>query len=187
MRRRYVMLLSFAFSLVIVIMAVCSYMMIDALLDENARLKAQLTAAQAAVEHGARDYSMENILVDVQKSYCNLIVDQWESNDDTLTIHTAYAQAVVASNVALTSAQNARLILRMGDEEVSTYDVILSIGESSECLEADLENITFQIPALTIRDELELWLEVTLPGNVTVIGYGASWYRQGGRLHLISG
>ena len=50
MRRRYVILLSFAFSLVIVIMAVFSYMMIDALMAENARMKAQLTAAQAALE-----------------------------------------------------------------------------------------------------------------------------------------
>ena len=187
MRRRYVMLLSFAFSLVIVIMAVCSYMMIDALLQENSRLKAQLTAAQAEAEQGSRNYAMENILVDVQKSYCNLIVDRWEATDDNLTIHAAYAQAVVSSNVPLTTAEHARLILRMGDEEVSTYDVTLSSGESSECLDADLENITFQIPTLSIRDELELWLEVTLPGNITVTGYGASWYRQGGRLHLISG
>ena len=187
MRRRYVILLSFAFSLVIVIMAVFSYMMIDALMTENARLKAQLTAAQASLEHGGRDYALETILVDVQKSYCNLIVDQWDATDDSLTIHTAYAQAMVASNVPVSTAEHARLILRMGDEEVSTHDVTLTSGESNECLEADLENITFQIPALSIRDELELWLEVTLPGNITVTGYGASWYRQGGRLHLISG
>ena len=187
MRRRYVILLSFAFSLVIVIMAVFSYMMIDALMAENARMKAQLTAAQAALEHAGRDYARETILVDVQKSYCNLIVDRWDATDDSLTIHAAYAQAMVASNVPLTTAENARLILRMGNEEVSTYDVTLTSGESSECLEADLENITFQIPTLSIRDELELWLEVTLPGNITVTGYGASWYRQGGRLHLISG
>ena len=187
MRRRYVMLLSFAFSLVIVIMAVCSYMMIDALFQENARLKAQLTAAQAVAEQSTRDYAMGTILVDVQKSYCNLVVDQWEATDDTLTLQTAYAQAVVSSNVALTSAEKARLVLRMGDQEVSTYDVTMTSGEYGMSLEADLENITFQIPALSIRDELELWLEVTLPGNITVTGYGASWYRQGGRLHLISG
>ena len=114
-------------------------------------------------------------------------MDRWDATDDSLTIHAAYAQAVVSSNVPLATAENARLILRMGDEEVSTYDVTLNSGESSECLEADLENITFQIPTLNIRDELELWLEVTLPGNITVTGYGASWYRQGGRLHLISG
>ena len=187
MRRRYVILLSFAFSLVIVIMAVCSYMMIDALMTENARLNAQLNAAQAAVAHSGREYAMETILVDVQKSYCNLIVDRWDATDDSLTIHTAYAQAMVASNVPVSTAEHARLILRMGDEEVSTHDVTLTSGESNECLEADLENITFQIPTLSIRDELELWLEVTLPGNITVTGYGASWYRQGGRLHLISG
>lgn len=187
MRRRYVMLLSFAFSLVIVIMAVFSYTVIDALMQENARLKAQLNAAQAAAEHGGLNYAVETILVDVQNSYCNLVVDQWEATDETLTIQTAYAQAIIASNAALATAENSRLVLRMGDEEVSAYDVTLKHGESSESLEADLENIVFDIPALTLRDELELWLEVTLPGNITITGYGASWYRQGGRLHLISG
>ena len=181
------MLLSFAFSLVIVIMAVFSYTIIDALLQENDRLKAQLTAAQAAAEHGTLGYAVETILVDVQKSYCNLIVDQWEATDEELTIHTAYAQAVVVSNANLITAEEARLVLRMGDEEVSAYDVTLDPGESSESLEADLENITFQIPALGTRDELELWLEVVLPGNITVTGYGASWYQEGGMLHLISG
>ena len=187
MKRRYVMLLSFAFSLVIVIMAVFSYTMIDALLQENAKLKSQLVAAQAAAEHGTLGHAVETILVDVQKSYCNLIVDQWEAADGELTIHTAYAQAVVVSNAALITAEDARLVLRMGDEEVSAYDVTLNPGESSESLEADLESITFQIPPLGAGDELELWLEVTLPGNITVTGYGASWYQEGGMLHLISG
>lgn len=187
MKRRYIMLVSFAFSLVIVIMAAFSYTVIDALRQENDRLKAQLAAAQAAAEHGALGYSVETILVDVQQSYCNLVVDQWEATDETLTIHRAYAQAVVVSNAALATAENARLVLRLGDEEVSAYDVTLSHGESSESLEADLENIVFEIPALSLRDELELSLEVTLPGNITITGYGASWYRQGGRLHLISG
>ena len=68
MKRRYVMLLSFAFSLVIVVMAVFSYTMIDALLQENDRLKAQLTAAQAAAEHGNLGYAVETVLVDMQNS-----------------------------------------------------------------------------------------------------------------------
>lgn len=187
MKRRYVMLLSFAFSLVIVIMAIFSYTMIDALLQENAKLKSQLTAAQAAAEHGHLNYTVETILVDVQKSYCNLVVDQWDASDEELTIQTAYAQAVVVSNAALATAEHSRLVLKLDGQEVSTYDVTLTPGESSESLEADLENITFRIPALGTRDELELWLEVTLPGNITVTGYGASWYQEGGMLHLISG
>ena len=187
MKRRYVMLLSFAFSLVIVIMAVFSYTIIDALLQENDRLKAQLTAAQAAAEHGRLNYAVETILVDVENSYCNLIVDQWEASGEELNIHTAYAQAVVVSNAALATAEESRLILVLGDQEVSTYDVTLNPGESSESLEADLKNITFRIPELGSGDELELWLEVTLPGNIIVSGYGASWYQEGGQLHLISG
>lgn len=187
MKRRYVMLLSFAFSLVIVVMAVFSYTMIDALLQENDRLKAQLTAAQAAAEHGNLGYAVETVLVDMQNSYCNLVVDQWEATNDTLTIRMAYAQAIIVSNAAVPTAEHCRLVLRMGDQEVSAYDVTLKPGESSESLEADLENIVFQIPALSIQDELELWLEVTLPGNMTISGYGASWYRAGGRLQLISG
>ena len=188
MKRRYVMLLSFAFSLVIVIMAVFSYTMIDALLQENSKLKAQLVAAQAAAEHGSLNYvAGQTILVEVEKSYCNLMIDQWDATDEELTIHTAYAQAVMVSNAALATAEHSRLVLRMGDQEVSTYDVTLNPGESSESLEADLEDITFQIPTLGTRDELELWLEVTLPGNITVTGYGASWYQEGGMLHLISG
>lgn len=187
MKRRYVMLVSFAFSLVIVIMAVFSYTIIDALLQENAKLKAQLTAAQAAAEHGRLNYAVETILVDVENSYCNLVVDQWETSGEELTIQTAYAQAVVVSNAALATAEDSRLVLKLGDQEVSAYDVTLNPGESSESLEADLKNISFWIPALDSDDELELWLEVTLPGNIIVSGYGASWYQEGGMLQLISG
>ena len=187
MKRRYVMLVSFAFSLVIVIMAAFSYTMINALMEENAKLKAQLAAAQAAAEHGSLGYAVETILVDVDESYCNLVVDQWEAFGDQLTINTAYAQAVIVSNASLAMADRSRLVLRLDDQEVSTYDITLDHGESSESLEADLKNITFQIPDLGTQDELELWLEVTLPGNITVSGYGASWYQEGGMLHLITG
>lgn len=188
MKRRYVMLLSFAFSLVIVIMAVFSYTMIEALLQENARLKTQLAEVQATAAQAAPNYAgTQTILVDVEKSYCNLIVDQWKASGDELTIETAYAQAIVVSNASMATAERARLVLKLAGEEVSTQEVTLNPGEASESLEADLENITFQIPSLSTYEELELWLEVTLPGNITINGYGTSWYQEGGMLHLISG
>ena len=93
----------------------------------------------------------------------------------------------MVSNASTATAESARLVLKLDGNVLSTSEITLSAGESSESLEADVKNVSFTIPKLSAKDELELWLDVTLPGNITLSGYGASWYRQGGNLHLISG
>lgn len=187
MRKFLLATLAVVYTLATLILALVSYVTIDDLRTENADLKRQLSSLQVSHSQPSSIIDVQTVLVDVKNSYCNLVIDHWESDLENLNIVTAYAQAIVVSNASTATAERARLVLKMGGKELSASEITLSSGESSESLEADIKNISFSIPELSAKDELELWLEVTLPGNITLKGYGGSWYREAGTLHLISG
>jgi len=188
MRKFLLTALAVSYTLATLLMALVSYITIADLRQENANLKAQLSSLQDSASHPAPTMAVpQTILVDVKNSYCNLIIDHWESDQENLNIVTAYAQAIVSSNAPSAQAERARLVLKLNGQELSSVEITLAPGESSESLESDVKNISFSIPNLSTGDELELWLVVTLPGNIAISGYGASWYREGGMLHLISG
>ena len=187
MRKFLLATLAVVYTLATLILALVSYVTIGNLRKENADLKNQLASLEASRSEVTSMIDVQTVLVDVKNSYCNLVIDHWESDEKNLNIVTAYAQAIVVSNASTATAESARLVLKLDGNVLSTSEITLSAGESSESLEADVKNVSFTIPKLSAKDELELWLEVTLPGNITLSGYGASWYRQGGNLHLISG
>ena len=188
MRKFLLTALAVAYTLATLLLAMVSYISINNLRQENASLKAQLTSLQiAATQPVPTIANTPTILVDIKNSYCNLVIDHWESDQNNLNIVTAYAQAIVVSNAPSATIESAQLVLKLNGEETSTAEITLSPGEASESLEADVQNISFSIPQLSTIDELELWLKVTLPGNLTLQCYGASWYQEGGMLHLISG
>lgn len=187
MRRFLLATLAVAYTLATLVLAMVSYITIRDLRKENEELKTQLAIHEATRSPMPSIVDVSTVLVDVKNSYCNLIIDHWESDEENINIVTAYAQAIVVSNAPTATAEKARLVLKLNGQELSAAEITLSSGESSESLEADIKNISFSIPDLSAKDELELWLEVTLPGNITLSGYGASWYEQGGTLHLISG
>ena len=188
MRKFLLTALAVAYTLATLLLALVSYMSIANLRQENASLKAQLTALQiAATQPAPTIANTPTVLVDVKNSYCNLVIDHWESDQNNLNIVTAYAQAIVVSDAPSATIKSAELVLKLNGQETSTAEITLSPGESSESLEGDVKNVSFSIPELSTVDELELWLKVTLPGNLTLQSYGASWYQEGGMLHLISG
>lgn len=187
MRKFLLATLAVVYTLATLILALVSYVTIGNLRKENADLKNQLASLEASRSEVSSMIDVQTVLVDVKNSYCNLVIDHWESDEKNLNIVTAYAQAIVVSNASTATAESARMVLKLNGDVLSTSEITLTSGESSESLEADVKNVSFSIPNLSAKDELELWLEVTLPGNITLSGYGASWYRQGGTLHLISG
>ena len=187
MRKFLLATLAVVYTLATLILALVSYVTIGNLRKENADLKNQLASLEASRSEVISMIDVQTVLVDVKNSYCNLVIDHWESDEKNLNIVTAYAQAIVVSNASTATAESARMVLKLNGDVLSTSEITLTSGESSESLEADVKNVSFSIPNLSAKDELELWLEVTLPGNITLSGYGASWYRQGGTLHLISG
>ena len=188
MRKFLLAALAVVYTLATLLMSVTSYITISKLRQENAELNAQIISLQDAASQVAPTLAVpQTILVDVPNSYCNLIIDHWEADLENLNIVTAYAQAVVISNAPSATAERAQLVLKLNGEELSAAEITLNVGESTESLEADIKNISFSIPKLSTGDELELWMEVILPGNITLSCYGATWYRDGGMLYLISG
>ena len=188
MRKFLLTALAVVYTFATLLLAFVSYITITNLRQENADLKEQIITLQESVSQPAPTVAVpQTILVDVEKSYCNLIVDHWEADHANLNIVTAYAQAIITSNAPSATAERAQLILKLNGEELSAAEITLQPGESSESLEADVKNISFSIPNLSASDELSLWLEVTLPGNITINCYGSSWNRDGDMLYLISG
>ena len=188
MRKFLLTALAVIYTLATLLLAFVSFITITNLRQENADLKDQIASLQESVSQPVPTVAVpQTILVDVPNSYCNLIVDHWEADQSNLNIVTAYAQAIITSNAPSATADRARLVLKLNDQELSTAEITLNPGESSESLEADVKNISFSIPNLSTSDELSLWLEVILPGNITINCYGASWYRDGDMLYLISG
>ena len=188
MRRFLLTALAVVYTFATLLLAFVSFITISKLRQENADLKDQVSSLQQSVSQAPTSMALpQTVLVDVEKSYCNLIVDHWEADQENLNIVTAYAQAVISSNAPSAIAERAQLVLKLNGEKLSTTEITLNAGESSESLEADVKNVSFSIPNLSTSDELSLWLEVTLPGNITINCYGASWYRDGGMLYLISG
>ena len=187
MRKFLLATLAVVYTLATLVLASVSYITISDLRKENADLKKQLTALQTSLSQTPSIIDVQTVLVDVKNSYCNLVIDHWESDHENLNIVTAYAQVIVVSNASTAMAEEARLVLKLGDKVLSTSEITLVPGESSESLEGDVRNVSFSIPELSAKDELALWLEVTLPGNITLSGYGCSWYLEGGALRLLSG
>ena len=188
MRKFLLTALAVVYTLATLLLAFVSFITITNLRQENADLKDQISSLQVSISQPTPTVAVpQTILVDVQKSYCNLIVDHWEADQQNLNIVTAYAQAIITSNAPSATAERAQLILKLNGQKLSATEITLNPGESSESLEADIKNVSFSIPNLSTSDELSLWLEVTLPGNITINCYGASWYRDGDMLYLISG
>ena len=58
---------------------------------------------------------------------------------------------------------------------------------TAESFEADLTDVSFQIPELSAEDTLELWLEATLSDGSITDTCGAGWFMENGRLMLVAG
>ena len=118
--------------------------------------------------------------------YANLMITDWSAQDGTLTITTAFAQLLLPGEEAAAPSQ-ARLVLKLSGAEQAAHEITLLPGEAAESFEADLTDISFQIPELSAEDTLELWLEATLSDGSITDTCGAGWFMENGRLMLVAG
>lgn len=123
-------------------------------------------------------------------SYCNMIVDDWAGDGDTLTITAGYVQVQLpritmdGGNPAIHSAE---LVLKMLDQEVSRQSLTLPQGEGLNSYELVLSDTSFTVPELQDDQQLDLYLEVTLSDGQTLTTAGCNWYYNAGELYLAVG
>ena len=120
--------------------------------------------------------------------YCNLFVEGWTQDGDTLALTTGYAQVqlprISGHSVDYKSSD---LVLKIGDEELQRLAVEMPKGEGEGSYEIVLENIQFEMPELKDDQQLDLWLEVTLTDGQVLTYNGCSWFISDGELALSVG
>lgn len=122
--------------------------------------------------------------------YCNLIVEDWQANDQTLTIlsGTGIIQLPLLRQTGQSvSVKTAALIFQKNGEELENKEVLLNKGSSSTNFTVDLNGLSFALPETRDDDQLDLWLEVVLSTNEKITSPASSWYQSSGSLELVVG
>lgn len=121
-------------------------------------------------------------------SYANLLVEDWEATDATLTVKSGYAQVQLPRLAAITpSLSSAALVLSLNGEEVERQVLTMPAGEGEGSYELALSGNSFSMPAMEDDYQLEVLLEVVLNTGSTVTVSGGSWFCNDGELIMVVG
>lgn len=117
-------------------------------------------------------------------AFCNLVVNDWVENSDSLVLTDAYAQVQLpqisaAGEVEMESAQ---LVLRLSGNETARVDIALNPSEVAGSFDLTISDLEIPMPELGEADDLELSLEVILTDGRRLKAFGATWYLDGGKL-----
>ena len=138
------------------------------------------------------DNPVEEMSVYLESSlnaYCNLLLDGWQADQETLTLTSVYfqAQLPLLSVDENLSIQNTQLLLSHNGQDVQTQTVTLSPGEGERSFEGTMTDISLPLPEMEEDDQLELRLEITLSDGRKLISSSVSWYKNGGELFSVVG
>ena len=149
--------------------------------------------AQQQIPLITEDNSEDRTLIDLSASlygYCHLMVEDWTFEDDTLTVNSAFFQAMLpmlSQDDSAVTAQKAQLVLLHNGQEVDRQDLTLTAGEAEGTFEAPISAVTFTTPALEDDHQLDLVLEITLSAGDPLTNNSCSWYYIDGGLTMVVG
>ena len=108
--------------------------------------------AQQQIPLITEDNSEDRTLIDLSASlygYCHLMVEDWTFEDGTLTVNSAFFQAMLpmlSQDDSAVTAQKAQLVLLHNGQEVDRQDLTLTAGEADGTFEAPIGAVTFTTP-----------------------------------------
>lgn len=149
--------------------------------------------AQQQIPLITEDNSEDRTLIDLAASlygYCHLMVEDWKFEGTTLTVDSAYFQAmlpVLSQDGAAVTAQKAELVLLHNGQEVGRQELTLTAGEAEGAFEAQINAVTFTTPALEDDHQLDLVLEISLSAGDPLTNNSCSWYYIDGGLTMVVG
>lgn len=125
-------------------------------------------------------------------AYCNLTLDSWLDQDNTLTVVTAYVQAQLPQLTADGNAatiEKAALSLKYQEQIYSSADITLDTGSGIGvgAYEHTVTDVALAMPQMAEDECLELWLEVTLSDGQVLSSLGASWFQGADELFAVVG
>lgn len=134
----------------------------------------------------------DETLVYLQSSmnaYSNVVVETWEATDTAMTITSGYVQVQLPRLGAGqgVSMMKAELVFELNAEELERVKLDLPEGEGVGSYEMALSDIRFKMPELEDDYQLDLWLEVALSSEETLVTSAGSWYYNAGELNMLVG
>lgn len=121
-------------------------------------------------------------------SYANLLVEDWEATEASLTVKSGYAQVQLPRLSASTSSlSSAALVLSLNGTELERHELTMPAGEGEGSYELALSGLSFTMPAMEDDYQLDLQLEVLLNSGNTIAVSGGSWYYNSGELIMVVG
>ncbi len=123
-------------------------------------------------------------------SYCSMMVEESTVDGSTLTITAGYAQAqlpAIGKSGPNITVAGAELILLAEGNEVGRKALTLEPAEGVNSYGAQVNGISFTIPAMEDDQQLDLQIEVTLSDGQVLTAPGGNWFANGGELFLVVG
>lgn len=123
-------------------------------------------------------------------AYCNVFLQDWSSDGNSLTISSGYATVQLPQlpeDGVSVGFRGARLAMLLNGEEIDSVNLDMPEGEGAGSYEAVLENIRFQLPELGEDDQLDLMLLATLTSDAVISTNAGSWFLSDGHLNLVVG
>lgn len=117
-------------------------------------------------------------------SYCNLVVNDWVEQANSLVLTAAYAQVQLPRISAEGDLEFAsqELVLRLNGQITARVPVKLSPSEVEGSYDLIISDLHLPRPELNATDALELYLEVTLSDGRRLQAFGISWHLDGDTL-----
>lgn len=111
-------------------------------------------------------------------AYCNLIIDQWEEQEDGILVNSAYIHVQLPRlSLENTDPESARLVLTHNGTQIHSIPITLQPGEMEQGYELPLADVLLPLPEMQVDDTLELVLEVKLSSGTELSAIGISWWR----------
>ena len=85
------------------------------------------------------------------------------------------APTITNDNEVITCAK-AELVLLFNGETLDTEALTLTAAETAGLFEAQLQDITFDVPEMEDDQKLDLYLNVTLSNDQVLYAFGGNWF-----------
>ena len=112
-------------------------------------------------------------------SYCSVTVEEstFEASQLTLVNGNVQVQApTITNDNQVITCTNAELVLLFNGDTLDTEELTLTGTETAGLFEAQLQNITFDVPEMEDDQQLDLYLNVTLSNDQVLTAFVGNWF-----------
>lgn len=149
-----------------------SYYIVLTAVDGTSEEIAVNTASQPTAEAFV---NMETALA----SYCSVTVEESIFENSKLTLLSGKVQVqapTITNNNEVITCAKSELVLLFNGETLATETLTLTETGTAGLFEAQLQNVSFDVPEMEDDQQLDLYLNVTLSNGQMLSSFGGNWF-----------